>query len=209
MAIPLMLEPPRPRPAPRRAATGARRGRLLAAAAGLLLLCGCPNVSPHLERSYVRVGPAVLSERIAAEGQHGDGPYLGAGATIGTLMQVERTRSTAWEGEFQMFNLDDGDIDGIGYRYLTGPRWHWNVDGRVRPTLGLGGSWTDFHLKDHNSDFDPSGPGGYADVGVDWMITPFFGLGLKLRGMLRYDGADHEHGIKPGGELALQTVFRF
>jgi len=208
MAIPLMLEPPRPRPAPCRAATGARRGRWLAAA-GLLALCGCPNVSPHLERSYVRAGPALLTERIAAEGKHSDGAYVGGAATLGTLMHIGRNRSTAWEGEFQMFDLNDDEIDGIGYRYFTGPRWHWNIDGRVRPTVGVGGSWTDFHLKDHDSDFDPSGPGAYTDVGVDWMITPVFGIGARLRGMLRYDGADHEHGIKPGGELALQTIFRF
>ena len=209
MATPFMLEPPRPRPAPRRAASVARRGRLLAAAVGLLSLCGCPNVSPHLERTYIRLAPVVVSERFEADGLRADGPFPGASASIGTLIDISRTRSSALDFEFQVLGLDDGDLDGIGYRYFGGGRWHWNIDGRVRPTVGTGVSWTDFHLEDFDEDFDPSGPGAYADVGVDWMITPVFGLGVRLRGMLRYEGADKEHGLKPGGELSLQSVYRF
>jgi hypothetical protein len=209
MAIPHMLEPPRPRPAPRRAASFARRGGLLAAAAGLLVPGGCAYVSPHLERSYVRLGPVVVSERFEADGQRADGPFPGAATTLGTLIEVKRQRSTALDCEFQVLGLEDGDLDGIGYRFFGGSRWHWNIDGRFRPNVGTGISWTDFHLEDFSEDFDPSGPGAYADVGLDWMITPVFGLGLRLRGMLRYEGADKEHGMKPGGELALQSLYRF
>ncbi len=185
-----------------------RCGRVLFALLSLWM-CNCANVPPWLERSYVRVGAVALEEQLTADGASDSGPFVGVGATLGTLMAIERTRSVALEAEVEAFDLHSGALDGYGFRYLGGPRWHWNVDGRLRPTVGVGGAWTDFRLDGHQRGRDPSGPGGYLDCGLDWMITPYFGIGAKLRGLMRYEQAQREHGPRAGLEFALQSVWRF
>ncbi|MBL8843888.1 MAG: hypothetical protein JNL90_20365 [Planctomycetes bacterium] len=189
------------------------RSRRLRAAFALLLApllaARCANVPPWLERSYARVGPTLLTEHLAADGTRDSGPFPGVGATVGTLLAVERTRSVGLEAEIEAFDLDPSDLDGYGFRYLGGARWHWNIDGRLRPTVGVGGSWTDFRFDDTRIGRDPGGAGGWVDCGLDWMITPWFGIGAKVRGLLRYEESDREHGPRTGVELALQSVWRF
>lgn len=183
---------------------------LLLAAAALLATAGCENVPPFLDRSYLKVGAQGLYEPLQAEADRARGPFPGLSATLGTLLEVERTRSSAIEGEIQAYTLDPGgDFDGYGFRYLAGGRWAWNLDQRWRPNVGLGAIWTDFHLDDHDRKYDPNGPGGYGDVGIDWMITPRHGIGLRVRGSLRYEEASYEHGLKAGLEVGLQSVWRF
>ena len=173
-----------------------------------LAFAGCENVPPYLDRVYVRASTQALTERLEADDENSNGPFPGIGATVGSMLAVERTRSTAMEFEAQAY-LATGDLDGYGFRYSAGPRWFWNEDGRMRPNASVGAHWTDFHLEDHDRSFDPNGPGGYGDFGLDWMITPHHGIGGRLRGTLRYERADHNHGLKLGLEFAIQSVWRF
>jgi hypothetical protein len=171
---------------------------------------GCENIPPFLERNYVQFGTTVLFEDLKAEQDSSHGPFPALTLTGGTLLEVEGTSATAVEGEFQAYWLDPGgELDGYGFRYLAGARWFWNMDGRWRPSAGLGGGWMRGHIEDHDDDFDPSGPLGYADASLDWMITPRHALGTRVRGSLRYEQADHENGIRPGIEISLQSVWRF
>ncbi len=186
-----------------------RRAAALALLLAPLMATRCANVPPWLERSYVRAGPTFLTEPIEAKDDSANGPFPGVGATLGTLLAIERTRSFGLEIEMQAFDLDPGSFDGYGFRYLGGPRWHWNLDGRLRPTVGVGGSWTDFRLHDFERGRDPGGPGAWVDCGLDWMVTPWFGIGAKVRGLLRYEEADKKHGARGGVEVALQSVWRF
>lgn len=184
-----------------------RRFALLLAALPFL---GCENVPPFLDRGYVRVGTQMLEERLAVDDDANNGPFPGVGISAGTLLDVERTTANALEAEFQYYDLrDKGDIDGYGFRYTAGWRRFWNMDGRWRPSMGTGGEWTDFHMEDHDRDSDPHGPGGYFDLGLDWMMTPIYAVGVRLRGHLRYEEADHNQGLKAGVDLALQMGWRF
>jgi hypothetical protein len=180
---------------------------LLALAA--LALVGCENVPPFTERSYVRASAQTLVENFDADGDKANGPYPGLGVSMGTLLEIAKTHASALEAEIQAYDVNSGDLDGYGFRYFAGWRRFWNMDGRWRPNMGAGGEWTDFHLDDHDRSFDPNGPGGYFDLGVDWMVTPIYAIGLRLRGHLRYEEADHDQGMKVGVELGLQTAWRF
>lgn len=177
---------------------------------GALACAGCEYIPPFLERNYLRVGAQGLSERLQAEEERAEGPYPGVSLTLGSQYRVSGTRATAVEAEAQVYDLDyGGDFDGYGFRYLAGLRWFWNMDGRWRPHAGVGLQWTDFHLEDHDRKYDPKGPGCYGDVGLDWMITPRHAVGARLRSSLRYEEASHEHGLKAGLEIGLQSVWRF
>ncbi len=184
-------------------------GRRAAAASLLLALLGCPNIPPSLDRTYLRVGSTALFEPLAADGDRAIGPYIGVTTSLGALLAIEGTRATALEVELQGFELNAGDLDGWGMRYLGGPRWIWNFDGRLRPTIGVGGSWTDFRLAHRRRGRDPGGVGVYGDAGLDWMLTPRIGIGARLRTNVRYEEADREHTVRDGIEFALQSVWRF
>ena len=176
----------------------------------VLLAAACSNVPPYVERSYARLGTVSLEERLEATDKNSSGPYPGVNVALGTLLEIERTHGTALEVEFEMFDLGPGgELDGYGFRYFGGARRFWNMDGRWRPSLGVGASWTDFRLYDFQRGRDPASAGGYADVGLDWMVTPRFGLGTHLRLMARYEEADKVHGVRLGAELGLQSVWRF
>lgn len=174
-----------------------------------LVLHGCANVPPWLERSYARVGPAVIVETVEVGDRSSDGPYPGVGAAVGTLLAIEGTRAVGLEAGVVAFDLDRGELDGFGFRAYAGPRWQWNMDGRVRPTVGVGASWSELRDRDAGSHTDPSGLGIWADLGVDWMITPRFGLGAKVRDNVRYEDTSANRGLRQGLEFALETVWRF
>jgi hypothetical protein len=182
----------------------------------VLLVCGaslaapgCEAIPPFLERSWIRSSGAVLTERLKVDDDASSGPYPGVALSVGTMLQLERTRSFGLEAEAQAYEADSGDLDGYGFRYSAGTRWQWNLDGRYRPLLGCGINWTDFHFDDHDRSFDPNGPGAYADVGIDWMVTPHHAIGTRLRGILRYEQADHNNGVVPGLELSLHASWSF
>jgi len=191
------------------AAGRSRAVRALGLLLGLLPCLGCENVPPYFQRSYVRLEGQALVEHLNADGDTANGPYPGLGLTGGTLLEVEKTHASALEAEVQLYDINSSDLDGYGFLYSTGWRRFWNMDGRYRPNFGVGGEWTDFHLDDHDRSFDPTGPGAYADFGIDWMMTPIYAVGLRLRGHLRYEEADHDNGIKPAIELALHSAWRF
>ncbi|MSR46340.1 MAG: hypothetical protein EXS13_04645 [Planctomycetes bacterium] len=174
-----------------------------------LALCGCSNVAPWLDRSYLRAGPVAMNEELKVDAETEKETFLGVGATLGTLLEIERTRAVGLEAGIDAYNLDSGNLDGYGFRYRGGPRWQWNLDGHVRPSVGVGASWTDFHFHDHQRGSDPAGLGAYADLGCDWMLTPTFGIGARLRDNFRYDNADENHGFRNAIEFALETVWRF
>jgi len=188
-----------------------RRLPLLALAiAASLGAAGCENVPPHLQRNYLRVGAPALYERAQSEEDRGTGPYPGLSTTLGTMLEVQNTRATALEIEAEGFWLDpNSQFDGWGLKILAGPRWFWELDRRWRPNVGVGALWTQFFLEDHHQEDEPRGAGAYGDVGIDWMVTPFHAIGVRLRGSFHYEEADHENGIKPAVELALQSMWRF
>jgi hypothetical protein len=189
-----------------------RRNSLgLAGLALVLVLGGCENVPPQLERVYLRFGASARAEHVAVQEEHSSGPYPGLSGAIGTLLAVEGSRADAIEAELQWFpDLGPGgDLDGDGVEFTAGWRRYWFMDGRIRPSFALGAGWLRFHVKDHEPELDPAGPLGYGDVALDYMITPKHGIGLRLRGTVRYEMADHENTIRPGGELQLQSTWRF
>ncbi len=196
-----MTDRSRPRPAPLL--------RVAAAACAALVAAGCAHVPPWLERSYARVGLAALAEELEVDQASESGPFPGISANIGTLVGISDTRCVGVEAGIDAFDADRGDLDGYGFRYTGGPRWQWNMDGRVRPSVGTGLSWTDFRFDDVEHDFDPSGLGGYLDFGLDWMLTPRFALAARLREHLRYEDASRDKGMKHGLEFVLESVWRF
>ncbi|MBM4015460.1 MAG: porin family protein [Planctomycetes bacterium] len=181
----------------------------LAAVLAALCVAGCAQVPPWLERSYARVGVAALAEELAVDRESERGPFPGVAVNVGTLVGLADTRSVALEAGLAAFEADAGDLDGYGFRWTAGPRWQWNMGGRVRPSVGTGLSWTDFRFDDIEHGFDPSGPGGYLDVGLDWMLTPHFALAARIRDHLRYEDAARNKGIQNGLEFVLETVWRF
>ena len=184
--------------------------RLLLLGAATAGLSACENVPPFLERSSIRASGLGIVENLKIDDERKDGPFAGVALGIETLCYIERTSSFGLEAEVQALKLEsDWEFDDYGFRFFAGPRWHWNLDDRYQPHAGVGAFWTDFHFDNHDRSFDPNGPGGYADVGIDWMVTPRHAIGTRLRGTLRYERADHNNGMVPGLELAMTTSWRF
>src|SRR5688572_32031476 len=75
----------------------------------VLAFAGCENVPPYLDRVYVRASTQALTEHLEADDENSNGPFPGIGATVGSMLAVERTRSTAMEFEAQAY-LATGEI---------------------------------------------------------------------------------------------------
>jgi hypothetical protein len=200
----------RSRPRPRFTANAAAKAAACAAIClAVPVVAGCAHVPPWLERSYARAGVVALSEELEVDRESESGPFPGVAATLGTLIALDDTRCLAVEAGVAAFDADSGDLDGYGFRWSAGPRWMWNMDGRVRPSLGAGLTWTDFRFDDFKQNFDPSGLGACLDVGLDWMLTPRFGVAARLRDSLRYEDAARNKGLRNGLEFILESVWRF
>jgi hypothetical protein len=193
--------------------TGAdRRAPLLGplAAGALLAAAGCADVSPWTENSYVRVGAPVLYEPLHTVNEDTSGPFYGGSIAYGSIFEQRANQATAFEFEYALRNLTDfAPNDGFAHGFYLGVRRFWCMDGRIRPHAGLGGMYEDFDVRNQPSGDDPYGVGVYADVGLDYMITPTYSIGLRVRDQLRYEYADFNHGIRNGVELALTFAWNF
>src|SRR5262249_29825773 len=199
-----------PRPGRRPGAPRRGRGFGLPAAAALLGAAGCTDLSPWIENHYVRVGAPVLYEPVHTVNEDTSGPYYGGSLAYGTLYEQSANHATALEFEYALRGLSDfAPNDGYAHAYYGGVRRFWCMDGRIRPHAGLGALWEDFDVRNQPSGDDPYGFGVYADVGLDYMITPTYSIGVRLRDQVRYEYADFNHGVRNGVELALTYSWNF
>ncbi len=184
---------------------------LLVGFAAVECAAGCENVPPYLERSYLRAGETGLLEPLSVKGDRGVGPFLGLAGTLGTLLEVERTQASAVEFEAKyLYNLGPGaEFDGIGFGADAAWRRFWGMERRVRPNVGFGAGYLRMSIDGRLGRYDPLGPELFADGGVDYMITSRFGIGARVRGLVRYELADDNHGLVPGAEFTLHSVWRF
>lgn len=189
---------------------GAALRRVAAAVVVAALASACENVSPYTERNYARVGLPVLMERLSTTKDRSGGPFPAASVAIGSLYEQGFNHVTAFEAEYSLYTLaPGGPLNGYGNGYYGGIRRFWNMDGRLRPNGGLGAMWQDFRVTNLTRSNDPSGPGAYADLGLDFMMTATHSIGARLRALSRYELADRHHGMRNGLEFTLQSSWRF
>jgi hypothetical protein len=197
-------------PQPGSTTGGARRrpGRL--AAGALLCAAGCNAMSPYIEHSYVRAAAPVLFEPIHNIEHDDSGPWYGGSTAYGTYIEQDKMHATGLEFEYALRRLGNtSPMDGWCHSYYGGVRRFWNLDQRFRPHVGVGGVWEDFDVRFQPSGHDSSGIGLYADIGLDYMITPYHSIGVRLRDQARYEYADQNHGIVNGVEFALVATWNF
>jgi hypothetical protein len=190
---------------------GRRRTPGIRAVAALAALaCGCSDVSPLMDRNYVRVGAPVLWTPVRVDPGRDDGPFPGGSVSIGTLFQQSLDHETGIEAEYAYNGLaPGGDLEGYSHGFYSGVHRAWNPDGRIRPSIGLGGEWQTIHVHHNPSGTDPHGFGIYGDVGLEYMITDFHSIGVRLRDAPIYDFASGHNGIRNNIELSLIAVWRF
>lgn len=191
---------------------GRRRTRGARAVVALAALCwGCSDVSPLMERNYVRVGAPVLWTPVRTDPGSADGPFVGGSVSMGTLFQQSLDHETALEAEYAFNRLAPGgeDLEGGSHGFYGGVHRTWNPDGRIRPSMGLGGEWQTIHVHHNPSGTDPHGFGIYGDVGLEYMITSIHSIGVRLRDAPIYDFASGHNGIRNNVELSLFAVWRF
>ena len=184
-------------------------GRL--AAGALLAASGCiSGASPYIEHNYVRFGAPVLLEPIHNIEHDDSGPWYGGNTAIGTFIEQDKMHATGLEFEYALRRLGNtSEMDGWCHSFYGGFRRFWNLDSRIRPHVGLGAIWEDFDVRRQPSGHDSSGLGLYADIGLDYLITPVFSLGVRVRDQARYEYADQNHGIVNGVEFALIGTWNF
>jgi hypothetical protein len=186
------------------------RGSRAAAVVAAALLAACTDVSPYTERSYVRVGASMLYSPLRSDAGDADGPFPGGNIAIGTLFEQSFTHTTGIEIEYANNRLaQSSDLEGVSHGAFGGVRRTWNLEGRVRPSVGLGGFWQSVHVHHNPSGSDPHGFGAYADIGLDYMITSIHSIGLRVRDGALYDYADEHEKIRNNIELALVAAWRF
>jgi hypothetical protein len=190
----------------RRRIVGTRAAAVVAAALG----ASCSDVSPYMERNYVRVGAPVLYSPMGTVNGDANGPFPGLSVSIGSLFQQNRDHDTGIEVEYANNRLDPGgSLDGTSHGFFAGVHRSWFPDSRIRPSVGLGAEWQDVHVRHNPSGSDPHGFGIYGDIGLDYMITPNHSIGVRLRDAPVYDNARLNTGIRNNVELALIAAWRF
>ena len=176
-----------------------------------LLGAGCsqPTIPPFLDRGYAQLSLVGMGQDLQAEDDESSGPYVGAEILLGTRFGVDGTTSTGAEIGAQVLKLDPGgDLEGTLYRYLAGLRRTWRLDRRVQPSAVVGLSYSDFHLRDHDSGYDPNGPGAYVGGGLEYVVTPGFAIGVLGRYHVLWMIAEKAH-IVGAADVGLTLRMRF
>ena len=175
--------------------------------------CLLPTDVPNtIDRSYLRGSAVGLFMDIDQEDLSSDGPYLGGEVMAGTLLHVNTDfQADSIEFAFQVLSLNPGgDIEGTYYRYLGGYRRWFRLDERVRPSMGVGLTWSDVRLRGTGHRYDPHGIGVYADLSLDTMLDARWGIGLNSRYYLSYlDTTEGSDELVSAAEIGVHVLFRF
>lgn len=190
----------------RRRMLGARAVAVALAA----LVAACADVSPLMERNYIRVGAPILYTNVKSDPGDADGPFPGGSIAVGSLLQQSLNGDTAIEAEYANNQLTPGgDLDGASHGFYGGVLRTWFPADRIRPSFGIGGEWQTIHVRHNPAGTDPHGLGIYASLGLEYMITSIHSIGVRVKDAPIYDFASGNSGIRNNFELSLFATWRF
>jgi len=175
------------------------------------LFGGCSDVSPMMERNYLRVGAPILYTPVKTEPGDDYGPFPGGSVAVGTLFQQSLDSETAIEAEYAHNRLaPGGDLEGASHGFYGGVLRTWFPADRIRPSFGLGAEWQTIHVHHNPSGSDPHGLGLYADTGLEYMITSIHSIGVRFKYAPIYEFAQgNSNQIRNNFELSLFATWRF